>query len=143
VEAVDLRDLVTFARDLNLDDSQALLTIGEFAEKVMTNVGAADLVRRVDAIIRGTARREASAVELSAVAFQKDRSHRNLTTLLVEMNKESGVRVFRPAVMRGCLRALELCCGPGDVTFERYRFVSKVEFSDARYLVAPWAVLFS
>jgi hypothetical protein len=118
VEAVDLRDLVTFARELNLDGSQALLTIGEFAEKVMTNVGAADLVRRVDAIIRGTARREASAVELSAVAFQNDHSHRNLTTLLVEMNKESGVRVFRPAVMRGCLRALELCCGPDEVTLE-------------------------
>jgi hypothetical protein len=53
VEAVDLRDLVTFARDLNMDGSRALLTIGEFAEKVMTNVGAADLVRRVDAIVRG------------------------------------------------------------------------------------------
>jgi hypothetical protein len=118
VEAVDLRDLVTFARDLNMDSSGALLTIGEFAEKIMTNVGAADLVRRVDAIIRGTEGREPSAMELSAVAFQKNRCHRNVLTLLVEMNKEPGVRVFRPAVMRACLRAFELCCGPDEVIFE-------------------------
>lgn len=118
VEAVDLRDLVTFARDLNIHSSGALLAIGEFAEKIMTNVGAADLVRRVDAIIRGTNRREPSAVELSAVAFQKNRRHRDVLTFLVEMNKEPGVRVFRPALMRACLRALELCCGPDEVIFE-------------------------
>ena len=118
VEAVDLRDLVTFARDLNMDGSRALLTIGEFAEKIMTNVGAADLVRRVGAIIRGPEGREPSAVELSAIAFQNDRCHRNVITLLVEKNKEPGVRVFRPAVMRACIRALELCCGPDEVIFE-------------------------
>jgi hypothetical protein len=118
IEAVDLRDLVTFARDLNLNSSRALLTIAEFAEKIMTTVGASDLVRRVDAVVRGTHGREPSAVELSCIAFQNDRSHRNVIALLVEMNKEAGVRVFRPAVLRGCLRALELCCGPDDVTFE-------------------------
>ncbi len=118
VEAADLRDLVTFARDLNMGGSRALLTIGEFAEKIMTNVGAADLVRRVDAIIAGAGGGEPSAVELSAIAFEQDRCHQNILALLVEMNKEPGVRVFRPAVMRGCLRALELCCGPGEVNFE-------------------------
>ena len=46
VEAVDLLDLVTFARNLNMAASGALLSIGEFAEKIMTNVGATDLVRR-------------------------------------------------------------------------------------------------
>jgi hypothetical protein len=84
----------------------------------MTNVGAADLVRRVDTIVRGGEGKEPSAVELSAIAFEQDRCHRNVLALLVEMNKEPGVRIFRPAVMRGCLRALELCCGPDEVTFE-------------------------
>jgi hypothetical protein len=98
VEAVDLRDLVTFARDLNMDGLRALLTIGEFAEKIMTNVGATDLVRCVGAIIRGTEGRGPSAVELSAIAFQNDRCHRNVIALLVEMNKEPGVRVFTRAL---------------------------------------------
>ncbi len=96
----------------------ALLTIGEFAEKIMTNVGPDDLVLRVDALLRETELREPSAVELSAIKFQKDPSHRNVISLLVEMNKEPGVRVFRPAVMRACLRALELCCGPDAIDFE-------------------------
>ena len=37
--------------------------------------------------------------------------------LLVEINKDAGVRVFRPAVLRACMRALELSCGPSEVNF--------------------------
>jgi DNA helicase-2/ATP-dependent DNA helicase PcrA len=44
VEAVDLRDLVTFARNFDISASDALKQIAEFAQSVMTNVGAADLV---------------------------------------------------------------------------------------------------
>ena len=36
--------------------------------------------------------------------------------LVVGINKEAGVRVFGPAVLRACVRALELCCGPEEVT---------------------------
>ena len=141
VEAVDLRDLVTFARDLNMDGSRALLTIGEFAEKVMTNMGAADLVRRVDAIIRGTEGREASAVELSAIAFQNDRCHRNVIALLVEMNKQPGVRVFSVPLSCGRPSCLELCCGPDEVIFEEAVIQVREQRSilDVRCLCAPWA----
>lgn len=117
VEAVDLRDLVTFAGQLDLAKPHALRTIAEFAEKIMTNVGAADLVKRVDIITRGSGRKEPSAVERSAITFLNDRCHRNVLDLLVEINKETGVRVYRPAVLRSCFRALELCCGPEAIDF--------------------------
>jgi DNA helicase-2/ATP-dependent DNA helicase PcrA len=118
VEAVDLRDLVTFARTLDLAAPNALQTIAEFAEKMMTNVGANDLVQRVDIISRGTGRKEPSDVERSAIAFQTDRTHHRVMDLIVEINKDAGVRVFRPAVLRACLRALELCCGPDKMTLQ-------------------------
>jgi hypothetical protein len=117
VEAVDLRDMVTFARNLDLPSPNALQTIAEFAERTMTNVGATDLIQRVAIIQRGTGRREPSEVERAAVAFHNDRCHRRVLDLLVEINKDAGVRVFRPAVLRACFRALELCCGPEKVAF--------------------------
>ncbi len=118
VEAVDLRDLVTFARNLEITAPNALQMIAQFADNVMTNVGANDLLRRVDTIMRGAARREPNDVERAAVTFQNDRTHRRVFELLVEINKDAGVRVYRPPVFRACLRALELCCGPDGSTFQ-------------------------
>jgi hypothetical protein len=117
VEAVDLRDLVTFARNLDIDAPNALQTIAQFASNVMTNVGPDDLLHRVDTIMRGAARKDPSDVERAAVAFQSDRTHEKVLDLLVELNKDFGVRVYRPPVFRACLRALELCCGPEKSTF--------------------------
>ena len=83
----------------------------------MTNVGAADLVRRTATIMRGAERRQASEAERAAIAFLGDRTHKRVAALLVEINKEAGVRVYRPAVLQACLRALEMCHGPGGKTF--------------------------
>jgi hypothetical protein len=65
----------------------------------------------------GAARKDPSDVERAAVAFQSDRTHEKVLDLLVELNKDFGVRVYRPPVLRACLRALELCCGPEKSTF--------------------------
>ena len=117
VEAVDLRDLVSFAAGLDLNASDALQKIASFAEEMMTNVGANDLVRRTGTIMRGAERREASATEAAAIAFLGDRTHERIATLLTEINREAGVRVFRPAVLHACLRALDMCQGPAGKTF--------------------------
>jgi hypothetical protein len=93
------------------------MRIASFGEEMMTNVGAADLVRRTASITRGTERREASAVERAAIAFLGDRTHKRIAALLVEISKEAGVRVYRPAVLQACLRALDMCHGPGGKTF--------------------------
>ena len=117
VEAVDLRDLVNFAAGLDVNAGDALLKIVSFAEDMMTNVGAADLMRRTGTIMRGTERRAASATEAAAIAFIGERTHKRVAALLTEINKEPGVRVYRPAVLQACLRALDMCNGPGAKTF--------------------------
>lgn len=109
VEAVDLRDLVSFARDLNLVAPDALERIATFAQSVMANVGAADLVRRVKSLMQGTARKEPTEVENTAIAFVREPSYRKVVDLLVEISKEGGVRTYRPAVLRACIGALQMC----------------------------------
>lgn len=117
VEAVDLRDLVGFSQRLDVTSPDAVEVVADFAESLMTNVGATDLVRRVDTLVRGAARRQASSVENAAIALRRDPCLQRVRDLLVEINKDAGVRVFRPAILRACMQALELSCGLGEVSF--------------------------
>lgn len=109
VEAVDLTDLVSFARDFNLAADDALESLTEFAQRIMTKVGAADLVRRARSLAQGTARKPPSEVEQAALVFLRDPSLGAAVDLLVEIGKQPGTRSHRPAVMRACIKALQLC----------------------------------
>lgn len=111
IESVDLRDVVEFARDLDLAAPDALDRVVDFASKVMINVGAPDLLRRVDILRRGTARKEPSDVERAALAFQAAPSTSAAANLLGEIGREGGVRAHRPAVLVACLKALRTCDG--------------------------------
>jgi AAA domain len=73
VEAVDLRDLVSFARNFDLAAGDALERLAYFAQSVMTNVGAADLVQRVQSLARGPARNPPTDVEEKALTFTRAR----------------------------------------------------------------------
>jgi hypothetical protein len=117
VESVDLRDLVGFARDLDLAAPDALDRVVHFAGTVMINVGAADLLRRVDTLRRGTARKEPSHVERAALSFTASPSATGAANLLVEIGKEGGVRTHRPAVLVACFKALQTCDGTEGNTF--------------------------
>jgi DNA helicase-2/ATP-dependent DNA helicase PcrA len=133
VEAVDLKDLVSFARNFNLAEPDALELLAHFAQSVMTNVGATDLIRRVQSLTRGTARNPPTDVELVALAFVRAPSHRASIDLLVEIGKEGGVRTHRPAVLKTCIKALQLCDGTAGLTFhdaairmrEQNRFIGR------------------
>jgi DNA helicase-2/ATP-dependent DNA helicase PcrA len=109
VEAVDLKDLISFARSFDLTASDALERIADFAQNVMTNVGAVDLIKRVQSLARGTARKPPTDVERVALAFVHTRSYRIAIDLLVEIGKQGGVRTHRPAVLRCCIKAFQLC----------------------------------
>lgn len=117
VEAVDLRDLVEFAEALDLVHASALRRIALFAQSLMTQVGASDLVERVRILMQGTARKAASAAEAAAIAFEQDRTYRRVADLLVEINKMPGVRVYRPAVLQACIRALGMCANTPGMAF--------------------------
>jgi len=133
VEAVDLRDLISFAQTFDLAAPDALERLAEFAQRMMTNVGAADLLRRVQSLIRGTARNPPTDAEMAALGFVRSPSHRAAIDLLVEIGREGGVRTHRPAVMRACIKALQLCGGTDGLSFhdaairtrEQYRLVGR------------------
>lgn len=57
VEAVDLKDLTRFGRQFNVTGVDALLCLANFAQSIMTNVGPADLLRRVEIVRSGRARK--------------------------------------------------------------------------------------
>jgi hypothetical protein len=117
VEAVDLKDLVAFAKGFDLDSPNALQELAEFAQSVMRNVAAADFVQRVRSIQRGTARNEWTEAEGMALSFVRDPSHRRAVDVLVELGKQAGVSAHRPAVLRACIRALQLCEGTEGLSF--------------------------
>lgn len=117
VEAVDLKDLVSFARSFNLTAPDALERLAHFAESVMTNVGAADLVLRVQSLIPAPALNPPTDVERVALGFMRTPSHSAAVDLLVEIGKQGGVRTHRPAVLRACIKALHLSGGTDGLTF--------------------------
>lgn len=133
VEAVDLRDLVSFAQTFNLASPDALEHLAHFAQIVMSNVGATDLVRRVQSLMRGTARNTPTDVEKVALAFVQTPTYHAAVDLLVEISKEGGVRTHRPAVLRACVKALQLCEGTDGLSFydaairmrEQYRLLGR------------------
>lgn len=117
VEAVDLRDLVAFAKVFDPVAPGALERLVNFAQSVMRNVGAADLVRRVESLLRGSARKPPTDVEAVALSFARSPSYRAAVDVLVEIGKEGGVSTHRPAVLRACIKALQSCDGTDGLSF--------------------------
>ena len=109
VEAVDLGDLTRFGREFNVSDGDALSCLANFAQSVMTNVGAADLLRRVETVRSGRARKPPNDVESAALAFLAGPSYGAAVDVLVEISKDAGVRAYRPAVLLACFKALQEC----------------------------------
>ncbi|NBJ09430.1 UvrD-helicase domain-containing protein [Microvirga arsenatis] len=113
IEAVDLKDLTQFAGRLNLHHADALDVVATFAQSVMSNVGAADYIRRVDSLRRGTARLAASAAEQAGLNFVAAPSYSGVADVLVEIGKTPGVITYRSSMMRACLKALQMCHASG------------------------------
>jgi len=130
VEAVNLTDLVRFARDLDPARGNAVEVVATFAQLLMTGVGAKNLLKRVEILMRGTARNEPSEVEETALELRRGGHYDQVAELLVSINKQRGSRIFRPTVFRACMEALRACKIEGGPTFyeaaiqvrEQFRF---------------------
>lgn len=107
VEAVDLRDLTVFGRTFNPSATGALKTLVDFASEMMTNLGVAELQRRVETLAKGTARKEATTAEAAAIAFKSAPSFRTSLEALQAFADTSGVRVYRPEVLHVCKSAMQ------------------------------------
>jgi DNA helicase-2/ATP-dependent DNA helicase PcrA len=117
VEAVDLRDLTDFGAALDLSDPGALAVAAGFAENLMGNFSADDLVRSIAAARAGSLGRALSDMEQAAVVFEQERTLSAAADLLVSINRTGGVRCYRPAVLAAAQRALQLAASPGGPSF--------------------------
>ena len=107
VESVDLRDVVTFARGFDVAGRDVLERLVGFADEVMTGLGGAELVKRVHIHRRGTARVPPTEAELATLAFLRAPTNAGAAELLATLNRQTGVRVHRPTILRGVIRALQ------------------------------------
>jgi hypothetical protein len=108
VEAVDLKDLTLFGQTFNLASTDALEKLVCFASELMTNVRGPELLKRVQSLKAGTARREASAVEANALLFQLTPSYSVAAKMLRKLADSPGTRTYRPAVLHFCIQALNI-----------------------------------
>lgn len=113
VEAVDLRDLLNFARRFDLASPNALRLLAEFATSLMTEVGTANLLARVETIRGGRARTPATPAEAAAVTFMATLNYTTSIDLLLSLADQRGARVYRPEVLHCCISALRATGGEG------------------------------
>lgn len=116
VEAVDLRDLVSFARQFDLRAPNPLAQLVGFATEVMTGVGAANLHARVESIRAGRARTLPTLAEAECIAFAADPTMERALRVLSALADQQGSRVYRPEVLHCCRSAMQAAAG-GSIDF--------------------------
>lgn len=111
VEAVDLRDLVSFARQFDLRAADPLAQLIGFASGVMTGVGAANLKARVETLRAGRARTAPTAAEAECVTFSAGPTMDLALRVLSALADQPGSRVYRPEVLHCCRSAMQATVG--------------------------------
>ena len=111
VESVDLRDLVSFAGQFDLRGGRPLSQLVEFASSVMTGVGAAALLPRVEVLRSGRARTPPTPAEAEAVSFLGEPTMERALRVLAAFSSQPGSRVYRPEVLHGCQLAMQSAAG--------------------------------
>ena len=106
VEAVDLGDLVSLAKDFDLDDLGALDLLAVFADEVMMNAAAQEMAAQVRRDRAGARTGDVGDAVHAGREFASRPSYQAAAEVLVQLNKQGGVRVHRPAVLSCCLTAL-------------------------------------
>lgn len=109
VENVDLTSLTDFANSFDVHANNAVQHLVRFAETVMVNVGANDMIARLATLRAGRERRAASNAEAAALRFENERTYSSAIAVLDAINAEGGVRSHRPAILRGAYNALKIC----------------------------------
>lgn len=115
VEAVDLNDLIGFARRFNIMAANALDHLVSFAADIMTQVSPANLLGRVETIRQGRARTPPTPAEAAAVAFAATPSLEAALNLLQRLEEQPRARVFRPEIFH-CCRVAMRAAAVGNIT---------------------------
>ena len=115
VEAVDLKEVIDFAREVDLVAPGNLEAALDFAFTVMTGIDRASIAARVATISAARHRTPPEAHELAAIRYRKRRDAASLIALFDALEATQGTRTFRPEILRTCIKALR-SSGP-DVSF--------------------------
>lgn len=132
VETVDLPDLISFARSFDPASPQALSQLVQFAANVMTGVGAAAFMTRIETIRNGRNRTAPTPAEHCGVTYLNLQTHASAAELLQCFSRQQGAHIYRPEILRCCLTALRMAT-TGTHTFhaaaiqvrERNRFLGR------------------
>jgi DNA helicase-2/ATP-dependent DNA helicase PcrA len=116
VEPVDLADLTNFGLVFTLEAADAVTRLVQFAAETMTQVGVSALLPRLDSLRRGRARTPATPAEAALVTFATTPTYPLAADALRVLMSQDNARVYRPDVLYGCLRALQMATG-GNCTF--------------------------
>lgn len=108
VEAVALTNLIQFANRFNPVNGEALYLLAEFAQSAITGVPAAELMRRLDTIVSGKARKPPTPAEYQAIKFQQSPSFISAAKFLEACHTMTGTRVYRPALLFSAMDSLRL-----------------------------------
>jgi hypothetical protein len=127
VEAVDLKDLTAFGKIFDPAAAGALELLLNFAGDLMTNAKVPELLKRVQSLQKGTARRQASDAESAAISFCQAPNHANAATLLGQLSEAPDVRTYRPAVLYFCIRALRQAA-EGRITFSEATLQAREQY---------------
>lgn len=105
VEAVDLKELVAFAEKFTLTSAstEILLT---FAERMLTHSSANDMLRRIETLSAGRARKPANSAEQAALDFMATPSWDAAVKVLLTLHEQPQSRVVRPAIFFAAIKAL-------------------------------------
>lgn len=111
VERVDLVEFIQFARTFDPAGADPLGQVVEFAASLMTGVGAAGLLQRVQILQHGRPRTPPTPIEAAAVAFARGPSVAEASRLLQAFARQPGTHVYRPEVLRCCQAAMRAAAG--------------------------------
>ena len=117
VEAVDLKDLVTFGNTFLPTSETALEQMATFADELMSGAGAVQAAALIRSRI-ALALQPQGLLEAAGYDLVNNRSYAAALDFLVELGRQAAGGIHRDAVMRACIRALRACLSPQPPSFQ-------------------------
>jgi DNA helicase-2/ATP-dependent DNA helicase PcrA len=108
IERVDLPDLVELSRGFDIASEDAIDRFINFAGKLMTQVSAAQLCRRIRTILRNRSNSDPTAAEEAAVGLFRSRTWADAIHLLDTLSRQHRAQIYRPEMYRFLRRAMTL-----------------------------------
>lgn len=106
IENAELTDLVAFAGTFSLDEDDTLQKLVKFAATMMTGLELPKLGKRLQSIKAKTNRNPPTEAEAAILDYVASPTHRKAAIVLSELNRQSGVGVFRRQLLVSTIKAL-------------------------------------